>query len=232
MAEKATFSKAPLRQVVFEIRFPSSLSAACRRDEFYNEVREDYPQAVLPKLTFDKHPLAQASQYVNKDGTRIITCSSEALSFNTYNYQGFETFREEVMRLIKIFLRKYNTIDEITRVGLRYINDIPVERRGNKVDLTRYLNFKFSLPNVLDKHLLDFFQTAFYIELEAGTSGIRVSIDSTKEEGKDILVLDLDLISTRKIDSKEIEKYLIGYHDKIEEIFLDITTEEYKESIR
>ena len=232
MVGKMTFSKAPLKEVIFEIRFPPSMSAACRRDEFYNEVRRDYPQAVLPKLTFDKHPLAQASQYVNKDGTRTITCSSEALSFTTSKYQGFESFRAESIRLIKIFLDKYNTIDKITRVGFRYINHIPVERKGNRIDLGRYLNFKFSLPNSLDKRVLDFFHTAFYIRLEEERSGIRVAIENIKEEAKDILVLDFDLISTREFDSKEIEKCLVAHHNRIEEIFIDITTEGYKESIR
>lgn len=234
MQERITFSKAPLREVILEIKFPADMSAACRRDEFYNEIRKDYPIVTLPKLSsLEQNPFAQPSQYTTEDGTRIITCTSETFSFGTSKYESFALFKNECLRLLTIFLDKYKTINKITRIGFRYINHIGIKRSDDKIDLKPYLNFNFLLPNSLNKHLLEFFQTSFFIELEKQTSGIRVSIDNRKDkEGNDFMILDFDLISLKEINGKEIEKYLDNYHDRIEEIFLDIATKEYKESIK
>ena len=235
MAEKIAFSNAPLKEVIFEIRFPTDMSAACGRDEFYNEIKKDYPVVNLPKLSFEQHPFAQPSQYATKDRTRVITCGSETFSISTLKYESFEIFKKETLRLIKIFFEKYKTIDKITRIGFRYINHIPIKREDDKILLEHYLNFNFYLPDFLNKHLLEFFQTSFFVELERETSGVKVSIDSYKDrkekEGKEFLILDFDLLSLREIDIKTIEDYLVNYHDKIEEIFLDITTKEYRKSI-
>ncbi len=44
--------------------------------------------------------------------------------------------------------------------------------------------------------------------------------------------MDFDLFSLKEISFDETEKHLTSYHDKIEEIFLDIISDEYKENIR
>jgi len=233
MAEKMAFSKAPLKEVIFEIRFPISMSVACKRDEFYNEIREDYPEIFLPAPSFELHAFDQPVQYLNNDKSERVTCSAQSLSFSTTRYESFEVFKKQCVALAKIFFEKYKTIDKIKRIGFRYINHIPADRKENIVDLSSYLNFKFSLPDCLSKHNLDQFQTIFFIELEKDTSTIRVAIDDIKDDkGKDVLMLDFDLISVREIGIKEIEKYLVTYHDKIEEVFLNITTDAYKKAIR
>ncbi len=231
--QQPIFSKAPLKEVIFEIRFSPNISAACNKDDFYNEINREYPEVFFPKLTFEQHPFAQPIQYISQDKTKKITCGSESLSLSTIKYEGFTKFKSECIKLIKLFLQKYSTIQSIKRIGFRYINHIPIERKESKIDFEDYLNFKFILPSSLSQNKLEFFQTALFVELEQNRSGIRVSINSFRDDqNKESLILDFDLLSFQEIKPDEIEQYLIAYHDKIEKIFLDITTEKYKNSIR
>jgi uncharacterized protein (TIGR04255 family) len=232
MAEKEVFSKAPLTEVIFEIRFLPNLSVACKRDDFYNEIKTLYPVVSFPTLTFDKHPFEQPTQYLNSEKNKLITCSAESLSISTNKYAKFSTFKEECVKLVTTFHDKYPTVNSITRLGLRYTNRIPVERKDTKIDLAKYLKFSFYLPDSLNKNKLEFFQTTFFVELEIQTCGIRVNINSINDKGNEAIILDFDLICFKEIKFNEIEKCLISYHDKIEDVFLDITTESYKASIR
>ena len=232
MAGKEIFSKAPLIEVIFEIRFLPNLSVACRRDDFYNEIKESYPVVFFPNITFDKHPFEQATQYWNSEKNKLITCSAESLSISTNKYIKFGAFKDECVKLIATFHNKYPTVNNITRLGLRYTNRIPVERKDNKIDLAKYLKFNFSLPDPLSKNKLEVFQTSFFVELEKQTSGIRVSINGVNDKGKEFIILDFDLMSLKEISFDETEKHLISYHDKIEETFLGIISDGYKESIR
>ena len=77
------------------------------------------------------------------------------------------------------------------------------------------------------------FQNNFFVEFDDRVSGITVITDNIKDsDNKEILLLDFDLISVREMNLDNIEGYLDEYHDKIEEVFLDIITDNYKESIR
>lgn len=46
--------KLPLVEVIFEIRFPAELSIECKKDEYYEKIRNDYPNA---KRLFEKYKL-------------------------------------------------------------------------------------------------------------------------------------------------------------------------------
>lgn len=233
MAETKLFSKSPLTEVICEIRFEPNLSVACKRDEFYNEIKELYPTLILPKISLEQHPLEQATLHSNTDETKRIAFNARSLSYSTPQYEEYALFKKEFMRIITIFLKKYTTIDKVQRLGLRYRNTIQVEKKGNKLDLEQYIKYKVSLPESLSQLNMTSFQYNFFVEVEEKVSGITVIIDNIKDDkGMDVLLLDFDLISIRDMNLDNIEGYLDNYHNKIEEVFLDIITDNYKESIR
>lgn len=233
MQRNLIFSKAPLKEVIFEITFAPNISAACRKDDFYSEIIKEYPEVVFPNITFEQHPFAQPVQYINSEKTKKITCSSQSLSLSTIKYEGFTIFKDESVRLIERFLQKYPTIQSIKRIGFRYINQIPIERKNEKIEFSDILNFNFTLPTPISHNKLEVFQTAFFYELEQNTSGIKISMNSYKDnQNKEYLILDFDLISLKEIKPNEIERYLVSYHEKIENIFLEITTNKYQQSIK
>lgn len=232
MEKNIVFSKAPIRDVIFEIKFAPDLSVACKRDEFYNEIRDIYSEIVLPKIDFAKNSFDQPTQYINTDKSKIITCSAQSFSFGTNKYKSFTVFKKECIELISLFHKKYPSLTSIRNSGFRYINHIPVERKENKINLADYLNFNFCLPPSLNSKNLEFFQNSYFLELEKETTGIKVNINSIKDDQKkDFLILDFDLMSVKLIPFDEVEKYLVDFHKKIEDIFLDIITAAYKKSI-
>lgn len=227
---KEIFSKSPLKEVIFEVRFATNMSAACRRDLFYDEIKKDYPNVILPQLSFEQHPFAQPSQYVSTDTHKKITCSADVISFSTTKYTNFGSFKEECLKLLKLFFSKYASIDKIKRIGFRYVNRIGI---NNPDDIQKFLTYTYSLPKLLQSYKLEFFQKSFFLELAKNTCGIRININLIKDNaGKDFLVLDFDLISLKDIFPNEIEKYIEDYHDKIEGVFLSLITEDFKGTIR
>ena len=232
MARNEVFSKAPLSEVIFEIRFLPNLSVACKRDDFYNEIKSAYPDLSFPNITFDKHPFMQPTQNWNVEKSKLITCSAESLSISTNKYIKFGPFKDECVQLVKIFHDKYPSINSIKRLGLRYTNRILLKRKNDKIDLSEYLKFNFYLPDILSKNKLEFFQSSFFTELESQTSGVRVNINSINEKGTEFIILDFDLMSFKDIRFEDTEAHLISYHDQLENIFLGIISDKYKESIR
>ncbi|MCK5244887.1 MAG: TIGR04255 family protein, partial [Desulfobacterales bacterium] len=43
------YPNSPLVEVVCEVRFPGELAIECRRDEFYEKIRDRYPTILFPK---------------------------------------------------------------------------------------------------------------------------------------------------------------------------------------
>lgn len=233
MTETKVFTKAPLTEVICEIRFEPNLSVACKRDEFYNEIKELYPTLILPKISLEQHPLEQATLHSNTDDTKRIAFNAHSLSYSTPQYEEYALFKKEFMRIITIFLNIYPTIDNIKRLGFRYINKIKVERKEKVLDLKQYINYNFSIPKSLSRLHIANFQHNFFAEFDDGFSGITVITDNIKDkDNNEILLLDFDLISLREMHLSNIEGYLDEYHDKIEEVFLDTITDNYKEAIR
>jgi len=46
--ESEIYPNSPLIEVIFEIKFPGEPVVECRRDIFYELVREDYPKVLVP----------------------------------------------------------------------------------------------------------------------------------------------------------------------------------------
>lgn len=227
---KEIFSKNPLKEVIFEARFATNMSAACRRELFYDEIKKDYPNVILPQLSFEQHPFAQPFQYVSADTYKKITCSADVISFSTTKYASFTVFKDECLKLLKLFFLKYPSVDKIKRIGFRYVNHIGI---NSHEDIQKFLTYTYTLPKLLQDYKLEFFQKSFFLEIKKNTSGIRINVNLIKDNtGKNFLLLDFDLISLKEILPNEIEKYIDDYHDKIEGVFLSLITEAFKGTIR
>ena len=69
----------PLVEVVFEIRFPGEVRVECERHLFWEKIRDDYPNVLVPHAQTDKAMALMPYKYLAK------------------NYYGFIKFLEKYL---------------------------------------------------------------------------------------------------------------------------------------
>jgi len=218
------FKKAPIVEAIFEMRFPINLSIDTKKDQFYNFIKAEFPDIKPPQPTPFEHHLIQPIGYYSTTGKKNLNCSVSKFSVITREYNTFQDFKQSIVKYVTKLAELYG-IQEITRLGLRYINRIEA-KSGN---FNKYLNFNFALPESLSKNELQDFQTLLNTKLEKGH--LRTIIAKDKKELGNYLLLDNDVIFEGVYEVKLIDGLLAEMHEKIETVFLDMLVKEYVEEI-
>ena len=131
--ESVPFKRNALKLVVCEIRFP--IVVEIREDSipegFVKALRRDYPlhdRGV--SLGFGEAP-EHAHVFNSMNREWAVNIRPSRISLETKHYQSFEGFHDRLQAVVKSTLPSLDT-DFFTRVGLRYVNALPVpasERR-------------------------------------------------------------------------------------------------------
>ena len=221
------YKNAPLVEAVFEIRFPPELSIETKRDEFYNKIRMEFPEINLP-LVSDQEPYALKT-YLFKDSKREkgVAYSINKFSYHCYKYYGFERFKEESLKYMKMFFEHFK-IRDLDRTGLRYVNHIPIVTEGGVIPIERYLNFGYKLPDSIPEKY-NLLHTVIFVK--SGKGNLRVLVQYLKRPDPlqtEIILLDFDYFLEGKLSVSDIETYLNESHQHTKKIFEDLTTDEYK----
>ena len=105
-----------------------------------------------------------------------------AFTYYTSRYDGFASFRDRVFSYLRVF-SAFVRIHRLTRVGLRYINHIPILRTGpgEGIPLTDYLNVGLQLPEHIGAASLTELNTAFTLKLERGQLRILIRHEKVQD---------------------------------------------------
>jgi len=120
----------PINQAVVEIRFNSSLPSDAVFGVVYNKLKESYrsaeqlpilqiPEAVRnydPNLLYQPHYKLIKEYYAFQVGPKVIS-----LAITEQKYTTWESYYEEIQSVFEK-IKEINFIDNVLRVGLRYIN--------------------------------------------------------------------------------------------------------------
>ena len=131
-----SYKNPPLIEAIFEIRFPAELSIECQRDKFYEKIRNDYPQILVP-IVMGEPPSLKSYEFTGSEGKKIIRCSINTFSIHTNEYEGFARFKEDCLKYTQLFTKLYS-ITSLKRTGLRYINHIPIVRIEGCIPIQKY----------------------------------------------------------------------------------------------
>jgi uncharacterized protein (TIGR04255 family) len=222
------FSKAPLVEAIFEVRYPLNLSVDTKKDVFFNSIKDIFPNINTPEPLPFEHHIIEPMAYYSVDGTENLSCSVSKLSYITRSYQTFHGFKERVIKYSGI-LDKVCGVNKVNRIGLRYINHIQIAKEGEGIPINKYLKFNFNLPESIPKNNIIDFQTLLVTKFEKGS--VRSIFATSKKSDKDILILDNDVIISGEYNTNEIDKILTEAHDKVETVFLDTLNSEYLKNI-
>ncbi len=221
------YSKAPLIETIFEIRFPGNPSVECHRDEVYQEFQESFPVVNVPIKIPPGSSLATAPyQFQSEDGKNTIMISINALAYSTKSYEGFDRFKKQTMQLINFFGKRFG-IKNLKRTGLRYINVIPFTRESGAIPVSRFLNMSVSLPQSVPNAFKDF-TLVFNSIMKSGLLTTRIDSATDKSNSTEALVVDFDYAREKEIPFNSIDKCMDESHHETKVFFEELITKEYK----
>ena len=184
MGEK--LSNPPVIEAICEFRFdPSSPWDWTIPGRLFEKIQDRFPERSEVKrlglqVQLDKGEVHKTQvdtgperlQLKRTDGTALVQIGSHLLSVNHFSpYPGWEDFRELIF---EIFF-EYHEISErasLSRIGLRYINQMPLPQGNFRLD--DFISLAPDLPSPLDRPLINF----FHVELFLFTSS--TSINASK----------------------------------------------------
>ncbi|MCK4329817.1 TIGR04255 family protein [candidate division WOR-3 bacterium] len=223
------YKNPPIVQAVVEIKFPAELSIECRKDEYYEKIRKDFPNILVPVIDRpDPYPLRNY-KFETMDKFRMITFSINRFSYHTKRYVDFKEFSTMAIKYSKMFCDLYK-ISSLKRIGLRYINHINITRQNGLIPIDKYLNFGYKLPESIPSNF-DLFQSILLSKFDDAKLRILINSEPT-QAGGEIIVLDFDFSYEGELVTDDYADYLNKSHGYTKCVFEDIISSEYKKFMK
>lgn len=231
--DEETYPNSPLTDVACEVRFKGEMQVECERHHFWNAIRMDYPDILVPQLKEGQAAALQHYRFRSADGTRHVAVALNSLAYSETKYKGHKEFIAEFYRLAKEFHKVFPDITRVTRIGWRYINVMPFSRENGLVPLNRFLKLEVTLPSKIFQQTsaLDFQWTGRCLE---GEVIMKVAAIKSKERpDQDALLLDIDFGQDRPdMKWKDVESTVADARTKSRAIFEDLITEDYRKYLQ
>ena len=220
------YPNSPLVEVVCEVRFPGELAIECRRDEFYEKIRDRYPTILVPKVGDGLAPY----RFENEGRTAEIMLAINRFSFHEKKYSGHKEFIKEFVRLAKTLGEIY-AVKKLNRLGWRYINVIPFSRENEIVPLQRFTNFGLKLPEGMSDKFENV-SIVFISKAPGGTITTRIESIIRSNDQQEALLMDFDFAMTEKLSFSRINSCVSRAHEQTRAIFENLITDDYRQYLR
>lgn len=234
VSQSNIYPNQPLVEVVFEIRFPGEVRVECERHLFWEKIRNEYPNVLVPHSQPEK-PLALIPyKFVREDGSMSVMVSMNSLALSARVYPGYKKFSTEILRIYEIFGKVFD-IKKLNRIGWRYINVIPFVRENNVIPLSRFLNLGFKVPESIPEEFINL-NLVFESQHKGGSIITQLQAiqkkDNTNTTGEAFLLdFDYGKIPTDggELKFSDVPTYLDEAHNKTRQLFEDFITDEYRQ---
>lgn len=224
------YPNSPLIEVVCEIRFPAELAIECRKDEFYNRIKDKYPIIRLPQNEKSATRALAPFRFYNTTQTAGILMGIDRFAFFEKQYNGHKAFIKEFVRLSKS-LKEIYSLKNILRLGWRYINVIPFNREDGIIPLQRFTNFDIKLPDCIpDK--FENLNFVFMSKVSGGTITTRLESIIRPDDQQEALLMDFDFAMNEKIVFSKLNTCVNKAHKQTRIIFENLITDEYRQYLR
>lgn len=125
---RVKYNNCPLKEVVFQLRFPTILSVNSKDPvELQELIRSEYPlyndiieqsQERLPNGDIKETP-SHLFQFISADGQYMVSLSSSFIALSTLSYTRWEEFSKKIEFVVEKFQEVYKS-NILVRIGLRY----------------------------------------------------------------------------------------------------------------
>lgn len=225
------YPNSPLVEVIFEIRFPGEPIVECRRDIFYDLIRNDYPKVLVPQTKEGTFVALEPYRFEKDDNSCGIMLALNKLAYYCRKYPGFDLFKKEIIRLINKFKKAYPQVDKLNRTGFRYVNIIPFTREEGLVPLDSFLKLKLHMPAAIPERYKNI-SIGFVAQTKGGSITTRVETLAAADKSGEALLLDFDYAKEKSLSIKKISQYLDESHNYSRQLFEDLITDNYRMFLR
>lgn len=249
MAITEVFPNPTVKKVIFQIRFPNLFFIEDKIGDFQVKIMREFPESKLifrhQVLVVDKGEEASVEispalqedagkkqwQFISKEGVILnihgnsLDISSE--SHKTYNQAGdHERFRDTIENVMQAFL-DITQIQNISRIGLMYMNECPLPAMTNGSFSDFYQN---DLP-IERFNLEDTMRMSFEARVRQGAHFLTFRERVEEDESGSKLALDLDAYA-KEVESSDYLTVLDALHEMIIEAFENTIKEPVYEHMR
>lgn len=220
--EHVVYEWTPLEEVAFEVRFPSRIRILKNIEEFQEKIRGLFPIAEEGQAEGQS---LSPWQFSTEDGNRRVRIYQDAFSVVSNDHQSFEDLAPLIEDLVGDFTELYE-IEQVTRTGLRYINNYRVGTDGE--DFFQYFEPPFR-DDLYDLERTSSFVFEGRFEDEGRNLTVRSALVEPQGETEEGLVhvLDFDSFSLEKVEPGGVMELTRELHEIIYEAFHRHITEEF-----
>jgi len=230
------YPNSPLVEVVFEIRFPGEPIIECRRHEFYDAVRGDYPRVLVPQMQAGGFPALETYRFEKLDGSAGIMLAIDKLAHYARKYPGYEKFKEGFLKLAEKFEGLFH-LSSLKRTGWRYINIIPFTREQGYIPLKRFFNLRSHLtatiPSPIDisEHCKNL-STTLISKIDGCSVTTKLESIISSDGTREALLLDFDCSKEEDLVFSKTETYIEENHTVARALFEELITDSYRQYLR
>ena len=223
------FKNAPVVGAIFQLRFAGETAVEAARPQIQQTLRSELPKLYVPKCVPGEAPALQPYSLRAADDSEGIDFAVNTFSYVCKRYQGFKVFKSRFEHFFGVFSR-HVSIHSLTRVGLRYVNHIPVLRESETaaIPLEEYVKVGFRLPPAIPGANLTQLDSTFTVRIDDGSLRLALQfqkLNTPKQE--EVLVLDFDFSRTEELAVDRVLEYLDKSHQHTKRIFLEMISDQY-----
>ncbi len=229
--EDVRLQRAPLAEVICQVRFPPILRIASEQPVAFQErVREQFPQLEVEQgMVVHMVPLGPTPpsakpeprifRFKSPDGLTIVSLALNFYALSTTSYTHWRDFLE-LLQLVNEAAREVYNLPYAVRVGLRYINHLTFENTGTNSVRELWEILRPELTALLREDCWDEPLEMFNQLSLAGGENERLTLRSGFRGGEEpLLQLDLDYYAEGNIALERVTTLCQGYHDVIYNAF-------------
>jgi uncharacterized protein (TIGR04255 family) len=224
------FARPPLREVAFEIRFATRLRVNAELWKIQDELVGEYPALSIEQMIQPNGALSPINVFQNPTAARAIKVSQENFVVAFTRYTRFEDFKSETIAKTAQFCEKFD-ITSLTRVGLRYVNNIVIPGSGTTSEILRYVRPVVDFDRI-EADEIQHFVTEVRMRRRQHLVTLRGALLAPLDGGQRVYVLDVDCHGGESHSVNDIPHLLDAYHETAQLYFLDHITDEYKNVMR
>lgn len=229
--EDVRLQRAPLAEVICQVRFPSILRIASEQPVAFQErVRKLFPQlAVEQGVVVHMEPLGtmlpsakpepRIFRFKSADGNTMVSLALNFYALSTTSYTHWRDFLELLQLVNQAACEAYD-IPYAARVGLRYINHLTLENTGANSVAELLEILRPELTMLLRGDCWDESLEMLNNLLLAGEENERLTLRSGFRGGEEpVFLLDFDYYSEGNISLENLTTLCQRYHDVIYNAF-------------
>lgn len=249
---KATYQKNYLTQVIARIDFGAipALSSSGPPAAITKVLKKGFPYPEQKKLMmrsirfgFGEGKTEQEAAediyqwfYYSENRDKTVHITGDCMYVEYKKYKSFDTLNSDFLMILDAIYKAFPDL-QVTRMGLRYVDNIEMPTEKNPTDWSAYLDPRLlSIFDIADD--ASTISRAFQIlEFNYGTYNMRFqygmhNADYPAPIRKKVFTLDYDAYCQSLLERQEIADNLVTFHGKIKASFEEVITEGLRRKMR